>query len=80
MKTPTITEADRATARRVIRRIAGVGPNARIDETILSNGKATMRVNRLSRPFVCVDVEALDAACLAAAQGRLYAAALRGAR
>lgn len=58
----TVTEADRATARRVIRRHVGLS----------------------DLPHVVAAVEDLDEhwayAALAAAQGRAYAAALRGAK
>jgi metal-sulfur cluster biosynthetic enzyme len=76
-----ITEADRATARRVIRRHVGA----------LSTMRFTMNPTAtecfISRPMtasfratVHVSPEVLSAAVEAAAQGRAYAAALRGAK
>ena len=78
----TITEADRAVARRIIRRIAGVGPSAAIEETSLPAGRAFERHSRFQgggRVYAMVDFGAIEAGALAAAQGRSYAKALRGA-
>lgn len=79
-----ITEADRATARRVIRRHMGATPHAKVfvarglhsDVAWFAPGAS---IYCREEP-VAVTEDAFGAACLAAAQGREYAKALRGAR
>jgi len=81
-----ITEADRATARRVIRRHVGARPT---DEIVTGsalhlehrpqlNGSWTRAGDRTQ--FVSCGREFFDACGRAAAQGRAYAKALREAR
>jgi len=76
-----ITEADRATARRVIRRWVGARENARIFFPWgVAYNEAPSATPHPSGTRVAVGPGWWDAACLAAARGRAYAKALRGAK
>jgi hypothetical protein len=81
-----ITEADRATARRVIRRMSGVGPHASVNLYPVIGGEAYgmircgAGVGGSAPDWVNINANWFNAAVEAAAQGRAYAAALRSAK
>lgn len=82
----TITEQDRATARRVIRRHAGVGANVHVHTVMrqcpikVSPGYLNVSTWRTVAPSVFVAWDVYQAASSAAALGRAYGKALRGAK